>query len=214
MPNQITKILPKSEWQKVVIKPNGEPLVEVKEDDRLILSSTVVSKCLVREKVAEMLRRASELLPQDYNLVVVEGVRPLSRQKELWDKKFKYFQDSHPDWSPEKIEQETRIVIAEPSPLANHNCGGAVDVTLMYQNGEMVDMGTLSQVVEEKEKVAMFSKLITPKQAENRKILREAMERTGFVWYPGEWWHYCYGDRMWAAYVRKEECFYGPIEGV
>lgn len=35
------------------------------------------------------------------------------------------------------------------------------------------------------------------------------MEKAGFQNYPFEWWHYCYGDRMWAAYSGKKTCFYG-----
>ena len=32
-----------------------------------------------------------------------------------------------------------------------------------------------------------------------------------FVNFPGEWWHFCYGDKMWAAYKNKKECKYGYI---
>ena len=38
------------------------------------------------------------------------------------------------------------------------------------------------------------------------------MKKLDFVNFPAEWWHYCYGDRMWAAYKGKKECFYGYIE--
>ncbi|MCC6520971.1 hypothetical protein IT403_03270 [Candidatus Nomurabacteria bacterium] len=38
------------------------------------------------------------------------------------------------------------------------------------------------------------------------------MTSVGFVYYPGEWWHYCYGDRMWAVYSRRKECVYGPVQ--
>jgi D-alanyl-D-alanine dipeptidase len=58
----------------------------------------------------------------------------------------------------------------------------------------------------------MLSDKITEEQKANRKILRDAMEKEDFVWYPGEWWHYCFGDRMWAVYSNQKECFYGPIE--
>jgi D-alanyl-D-alanine dipeptidase len=62
------------------------------------------------------------------------------------------------------------------------------------------------------EKFKMLSDKITDEQKANRKILRDAMEKEDFVWYPGEWWHYCFGDRMWAVYSNQRECFYGPIE--
>jgi hypothetical protein len=35
MKNQINYTLPRSEWQKVVIKENNEPMVEIKETSRL-----------------------------------------------------------------------------------------------------------------------------------------------------------------------------------
>lgn len=59
-------------------------------------------------------------------------------------------------------------------------------------------------------KFQMFSDEIDDRQKSNRKILRDAMETQDFVWYPGEWWHYCWGDRMWAVYSNQTECFYGP----
>lgn len=38
------------------------------------------------------------------------------------------------------------------------------------------------------------------------------MKKNGFVNYPNEWWHFCYGDRMWAAYSGKKTCFYGLVK--
>ena len=55
------------------------------------------------------------------------------------------------------------------------------------------------------------SDLISQPQMKNRKILYDAMINAGFVNYPLEWWHYSYGDRMWAAYSKRTECFYDKI---
>lgn len=65
--------------------------------------------------------------------------------------------------------------------------------------------------VEWYKKIQMFSDKITNEQKQNRKTLQDAMETENFVWYPGEWWHYCWGDRMWAVYTNQTECYYGPI---
>jgi D-alanyl-D-alanine dipeptidase len=213
--SQIFHILPKSDWRKVVIKENNDPVIFLKETEKLIFGKNIIPYIIIeyktRKTVADMLNQVSKNLPDYYKLVVVEGVRSPSQQKEHWDKKTLEFKKLHPEWSQEKMEYEVGLVVARPTPLANHNCGGAVDVTLMYKN-ELVDMGTPPHALLEKDRVEMFSKLITPEQVENRRILRDAMEGVGFVWYPGEWWHYCYGDRMWAVYSEKSECFYGPIE--
>jgi hypothetical protein len=92
--------------------------------------------------------------------------------------------------------------------------GAQDNVDALVCNGELVDMGTKPQALAEKKVVEMFSELITDEQKQNRTILREVMESVGFVWYPGEWWHYCYGDRMWAVYTEQKECFYGPIQNI
>ncbi len=159
-------------------------------------------------------------------LVLIEGYRSIKDQQQSWDEKVNYVRSQHPDLSLVEIEQQVVWVIARPSEYSNHNCGGAVDVTLVYENGDLVDMGTpypsggannqldkeLSR--ETCERYPMFSPHITQKQQDNRKILRTAMECAGFVWYPGEWWHYCYNDRMWAVYSGNRECGYGPVNRI
>ena len=218
MNNQITKMLPKSAWQDVVIVENNERLVEVVETATLIHGSQFGpwesnNSYLLRKTVAAMLDEASRKLSDGYKLAIVEGVRSVEKQQEHWDKKFEHFSIEHPEWSVEEVEYQTALIVAHPVPLANHNCGGAVDVALVH-NGELVDMGTKPQAFAEKKLVEMFSELINEEQKRNRTILREVMESVGFVWYPGEWWHFCYGDRMWAVYTERKECFYGPIQDI
>ncbi|MFA7216639.1 MAG: M15 family metallopeptidase [Candidatus Paceibacterota bacterium] len=59
-----------------------------------------------------------------------------------------------------------------------------------------------------------MSSKITNDQMSNRKVLLDVMKKNGFVNYPGEWWHYSFGDRMWAAYLRKKVCHYGPVQQI
>ena len=90
-----------------------------------------------------------------------------------------------------------------------HQCGGAVDLTLIDKNGNRLDMGT--SLTDFGEKVHTNSNLITLEQKANRKNLYDAMTKAGFINYPLEWWHFDYGDNMWAAYSGLDKCFYGPI---
>lgn len=215
--NQISYVLPKSAWENIVIKETNEPLVVVEGKDGIILGnkfSAWKEECsyLVRKSVAQMLYEVSKHLPSGYKIALIEGVRPLNKQRKHWDAKIKEIITLNPQLSEEEVKRNARMVIAEPSILANHNCGGAIDVSLVTDNHELVDMGTLPQELLGKDIVEMFSEKITDQQKHNRSILREAMEKVGFVWYPGEWWHYCYGDRMWAVYTNRNECMYGSIE--
>lgn len=222
MKNQIEKTLPRSAWDRVVIQENNEPLVEVKESKRLKIggiSKSYTPSFFVRKTLEEKLVRVSENLPEGINLVLIEGYRSLESQQQTWDKKFEKLKTENQDWSDEEIEKQIRLVVAKPSPLANHHCGGAIDVCLVYESGTFLDMGTpYPGLVDDTDfnknllyKTSMFSEEITEEQKANRKILRDTMEMEDFVWYPGEWWHYCWGDRMWAVYSNQTECFYGPV---
>ncbi len=217
MINQIAKILSRSEWQKVSIRENNEPLVEMKETDRLkigLVSKQYQPFFCVRKTIAEKLYKVSEVLPERINLVLIEGYRTLKSQQESWDRKFQKLKEENPRWTEEQIEQQVRLVVAKPNLLANHHCGGAIDVTLAYSDGTLLDCGTPypseAMSADWYKKFQMFSDEITDEQKVNRTILRDAMETENFVWYPGEWWHYCWGDRMWAVYSNQTECFYGP----
>ena len=223
MIHQITKTLPRSNWEGIIISENNEPLVEMVATNRIQLSAIsdkpYETSFFVRKTVAEKLVRVSEALPEGLSLVIIEGYRSTESQQTLWDEKYKNLQKENPTWSTEQIEQQVRLLIAKPLPLANHHCGGAIDVTLAYDNGEFVDMGTpYIDLIEDNQmsgflkKIPMLSEEITEKQKANRALLRDAMDTEDFVWYPGEWWHYCFGDRMWAVYSGKGECVYGSVE--
>lgn len=219
MIGQIQKNLPRSEWQKVSIIENGEPLVEIKDLERLrlgFIQKEYKPSFFVRRTISEKLEQVSNSLPPGIVLVLIEGYRSMQNQQDSWDKAFLKLKTDNPDWSDEDIESKVRLIIAKPHPLANHHCGGAIDVTLAYSSGGLLDMGTPypseAMSVDWYKKSQMFSTEITEEQKVNRKILRDAMETEGFVWYPGEWWHYCWGDRMWAVYTNQTKCIYGPVD--
>jgi D-alanyl-D-alanine dipeptidase len=220
MTNQIEEILPRSEWEKVTINENAEPLIEIKETRKLKLGNGFKNgyqpSFLVRKTVAKKLIELSEKLPDYINIVLIEGFRSLDHQEHEWWDCFMKLKEWHHDHSDEIIANMTDRFVARPGPKANHFSGGAVDVTLAYGNGELLDMGTpyISQINDKSliSKVPMLSGSITPQQDSNRFILRKMMASVGFVWYPGEWWHYCFGDRMWAVYTGKTKCLYGPTQ--
>ena len=90
-----------------------------------------------------------------------------------------------------------------------HQTGGAVDLGLCDNEGRELDMGT--QYREHTPKTVTKCKLLSEEQRSNRAILLKAMRRAGFVNYPAEWWHFCYGDKMWAAYSNRKIAVYGEL---
>ncbi|MBQ7252055.1 MAG: hypothetical protein IJS32_05580 [Kiritimatiellae bacterium] len=47
------------------------------------------------------------------------------------------------------------------------------------------------------------------RMAENGQFKTRA---AGFANYPAEWWHFAFGDRLWAACRGKRRAIYGPVE--
>lgn len=142
----------------------------------------------VRKRVAVMLKNAQRSLPPHFELKVVSGYRNETEQLVL-RQRFSNTQQ-----------------VAEES---GHTTGGAVDVILVYC-GKEIDCG--SSYLEFTAKTPTWSRELSYCQRRNRFILYNAMTQAGFVNYPLEWWHFCYGDRMYAAYRFEKQAFYGKAE--
>jgi D-alanyl-D-alanine dipeptidase len=208
----ITKALPVEKIREVKINENNEPLVQIFENEKLILlKEHKFLVPLLRKSVSDLLTQASQNLPDNYKILVVTAYRPMWMQKKLWRARLWQMAKKHPlkmIFNYSNWKRETRKYTSPPGG-SSHQCGAAVDITLLDSNNNRVDMGTT--LTDFGEKVNTYSEQISTKQKENRKILLDAMAKSGFINYPLEWWHYSYGDRMWAAYSQKTDCFYGQI---
>ncbi len=210
--NQINTGLPLDEIKKVIVNDNGEELVEIIETEKikLIKDHRFLSPYL-RKSANDILIKASNSLPSNYKLLIVTAHRPFWMQKILWRNRLIQMAKSHlfmMIFNYKKWRKMATIYTAPPGG-SPHQCGGAIDLTLIDGNDEKLDMGT--SLTDFGKKVNTFNDLITDKQKQNREILYKAMTEAGFVNYPMEWWHYSYGDRTWAAYSERPECFYGII---
>lgn len=97
-------------------------------------------------------------------------------------------------YRPNSVQYLMWNIVPNPQYVANpvkgsiHNKGGAVDITLETLEGEPLDMGTDFDYFG---KPAYHDATDLPVQVlENRKLLRETMERHGFWPVRTEWWHY------------------------
>ncbi|WP_370276972.1 M15 family metallopeptidase [Pontibacterium sp.] len=46
----------------------------------------------------------------------------------------------------------------------------------------------------------------------HRQLLQDVMGRAGFVNYAEEWWHFSYGDQLWAYVTGNPVAIYGAVE--
>jgi D-alanyl-D-alanine dipeptidase len=211
-------------WQELAAIPvfdNGEPLVQIESQGHLIggsvtislpgagqVSRPLVARVSLLDRLQQVQRELASKSPH-YMLRVVDAHRPLEFQQKAFTSIMNTLHAQFPEESEDTLINRAHLLIAYP-PVAGHPTGGAVDVTLV-QDGTDVDMGGRIADFSDEERIRVFSNSITPEQRENRWMLRKLMLAHGFAPFDGEWWHFCFGDREWAAYYGEKSASYGPL---
>ena len=134
-------------------------------------------ECYLRKSTAEALVKANEAFKQlGYRIKLFDCYRPLSVQKKMW-----------------KILPGTHYV-ANPAKGSKHNRGAAVDLTLVDAQGKELNMGTPFDFFgkEAHHTYTEHSKEVL----ENRKLLKEILDKYNFKSIYSEWWHYEYRPEM------------------
>ena len=134
-------------------------------------------ECYLRKSTAEALVKANEAFKQlGYRIKLFDCYRPLSVQKKMW-----------------KILPGTHYV-ANPAKGSKHNRGAAVDLTLVDAQGKELNMGTPFDFFgkEAHHTYTQHSKEVL----ENRKLLKETLNKYNFKSIYSEWWHYEYRPEM------------------
>ena len=113
-------------------------------------------------------------------------------------------------WAPPSADAAT------PPP---HSTGAAVDLTLCSVDGELLDMGgeiDAIGAVSEPDFYAEAASSGLDSQAmlfdQRRKLLASVLGEEGFVRHPNEWWHFSYGDQLWAWRSGRAEAIYGRCD--
>jgi diaminopimelate epimerase len=106
------------------------------------------------------------------------GFRSMEEQKYRFEEQMAIYND---------VEKAHKY-IAEPT-VAGHPTGGAVDV---YLEGMEIDFNDCDY---------------NPNDTMQYKLRMLMLER-GFAPFEGEWWHFSYGDKEWAAYFDKPNAIY------
>lgn len=170
------------------------------------------SECFkVREGLFKALKKMVSSLPEGIGIYVYEAYRPMSVQKQYFDKVFNETKERNPTLKDEEIFQQTAVIV---SPVVDnvppHCTGGAIDITLINLNtNEPLDMGKFGVLFGKNEVAETHSDKITSVQKKNRVMLLQAAEKAGLVNYPMEWWHYSIGDRYATYMLGKKYAIYG-----
>lgn len=177
-----------------------------------------VPECFLRMGVYKRLLKVASLLPETLTLVVLDGWRDFALQQHLFDTLVEIVKLKHPERSLLQIKEEVRSLVSPPSVLSSspspHLTGGAVDVTLCDKNGVLLDMGTVFDEASPWSYTASYEGINTPNDMQinirnNRRLLYNAMISAGFTNLSSEWWHFDFGDQLWAWYSGNKNAQYG-----
>jgi zinc D-Ala-D-Ala dipeptidase len=206
-----------ADLQAICWKESGEELVDLAKSSSQILceyrrKDPDVKGIFVRKSIAEKLIKVQKRLSlhdSRMQLLVVEGYRTGRYQERYFLEKFLFEYQQCPTMPLEALLERTHWMVALPS-VAGHPTGGAVDLTIAI-NGQQIDMGGEIADFTFPDLLPTFSELASPTQNQSRRLLHDLMLAEGFAPFYGEWWHFSYGDREWAAFYRRTEAIYSPL---
>lgn len=166
-----------------------------------------------RREIGLKLVQAQAMLPPGIRLLVKECYRPLWIQREFFEGYSNHLRKKFPELNELQIYTECSKLNA-PVDVAPHSTGGAVDLTLIDENGNWLEMGTEFNAEPSETNYATYTLAsnISPNAKLNRKILIDVMTYAGFKNYPTEWWHWSYGDKYWALMSGLDSAIYSSFE--
>lgn len=220
------------DWSKVKevdIESSNEKLISLNLiPERIIVRSQyfiqnikgALAECFIRESVYDKLLEAVEYLPTGYKFLVYDAWRPKSVQFELFNRLKQEIKNNNQDLDEMELDELVQEYVALPSDdeesPSPHLTGGAIDLTIIDQDGKQLDMGTGFDETNQKTHTTYYEKMLNKRELnnqeelilKNRRMLYNIMTEVGFVNYPHEWWHFDYGDQVWAYVLGKANAIY------
>jgi D-alanyl-D-alanine dipeptidase len=198
------------------VEDDGSPLVSLKEAGIDLLYEPSIKKnyqYLVREDIVPKIGRINNMLEKEGKTLIIRSVwRSVEHQRMIWNNKIKFLTRIHPEKSLEEITQLVAHFIAPPRS-SMHTTGGAVDALIFDKTNVCVlDFGTNQGIkIDLSEECYPYHPDISPLARKNRKLMIGLFEKEGFVVDLKEYWHFDYGNVMWAASKKKSHAIYGMV---
>lgn len=208
-------------FEFIQVKESNEPLVNLEKYNFILepsyfnqkLSSD--KKIFLRKSVAEKLNRIQNKLKK-YKFKIWDGYRSREVQNNIYKKFWHELRNKNPGWNEKKLDQEVSVFVTNPNDqkrIPPHATGGAVDLTLVDENNIELNMGTSFDYFGKESASLYFENNNLNKQIKNnRKLLRKAMLEEEFRMDEDEWWHFDYGNQIWAVKQNKPFAIYGEVK--
>ena len=225
-------------WNEIPIEENKDKLIAIPNCFKFIsphpyydLGAPYKGKGSIwklREGVVKRLIKVNDFLKLKNNsfyLLIYDSWRPVEVQEFMFNRAFSSeFKKLDLDPSVKNMElyhlvkKKVEKFWAYPSFDERcpppHSTGGALDITLADKYGNIIDMGSDIDQMDEKSKPDFYKNIKSDEAIiwnDRRNLLKEIMVKHEFVQHPNEWWHFSYGDQLWAWKNKKPYALYGKI---
>lgn len=222
----ITDAISMQGWKEIPIHEISDPLVslnDLQERARIVVCPGYFLQGIeaadyevgLRKGAADRLVLASNLLPEGYRFVVLDGHRPLSVQEELFSSLLSNLRESDPTLTNRELIDKTQIYVSlpssDPTKPSPHSTGGAIDLSIIDGDNQLLEMGTAWDTFGIESRTDYFRDTDYDIHR-NRELLHKVMTAVGFTNYPEEWWHYDYGNQFWG-HIKTRPAIYGITKG-
>ncbi len=225
-------------WNQIPIFENSESLISIEKYFKFVephpyykLGAPYKDKNKIwslREGVVDKLNNANKLLKiinKNYSLIIYDAWRPIEVQSFMFNLalenefnlrgliKAEEKINNHLEVS-KKVERFWAYPDANKKFPPPHSTGAAVDLTIIDQSGDLIDMGCEIDDIGCKA-VPDFYMNSSSKEGiiwnSRRNLLKNVMRNSGFSQHPNEWWHFSYGDQLWAWQSNYDKAIYGRV---
>lgn len=172
-----------------------------------------------RERVVGMLELLAKNVAPEFRLVVVDAYRSIDYQRQRFDQLLGETRSRYPDESEDQLRVRVDRLIAipeeDPSRPPPHSTGGAVDMMLASTSSGEIDYGSRISCFDDPDENSRHPTNVAGLSADQREArvrLVAAAVQVGFANYPGEWWHFMFGDQEHALTTGAPFAQYGRAD--
>jgi zinc D-Ala-D-Ala dipeptidase len=212
-------------YQQIPIQDCGEALVPIPLEAFAIVEPHPYaslgapyadrSPFYLRQSVLTKLHQAQkylQTLKPGWQIQIFDAYRPVTVQRFMVDYTFADELQKR-GWAPDTLSPEQTAAIWEqvhqfwavpsddPATPPPHSTGAAIDVTLVDAQNQPVDMGSPIDEISPRSYPDHFADQGSAEAQAfhgHRTLLQQSMESAGFLRHHREWWHFSWGDQVWA----------------
>ena len=222
-------------YQNIPIAECGEPLVALNDDIIKIDPHPYIalgapygdrSPFFVRQGILERLRRSQvylQTIRPNWQIAIFDAYRPIPVQQFMVNYSFAQLAEAKGLEVHSLTEDQKNSLMSEvmkfwaipshdPKTPPPHSTGAAIDVTLFDAEGQEVNMGSPIDEISDRSLPNYFATFRNVQAVEfnrDRQLLNQVMTHSGFQRHPNEWWHFSYGDQLWAWSSKQKSAIYG-----